>query len=119
METMAFRTCEIRICTNCGLRYPLINDGETGTRCPGCLGDTILDCSHSLKRDQEIKQIDYRPSNIRILLDNIRSGLNVGSILRSAEGFGIDHAYLCGITPKPEDRAVQKADPGASAQIQW
>lgn len=119
METMKLRTCEMRICTSCGLRYPLIKDGNAGFRCPACLGDTILDNSHAMCRDQDRKEVDRKPTNFRILLDNIRSGFNVGSILRTAEGFGVEHAYLCGITPNPEERAVQKTELGASSQIHW
>ena len=39
-----------------------------------------------------------------IILDNIRSVYNVGSIFRTADAAGIDSIYLCGITPTPFDR---------------
>ncbi len=39
---------------------------------------------------------------IILVLDNIRSTHNVGSILRSADGFGVSKVYLCGITPYPK-----------------
>lgn len=52
-----------------------------------------------------------------VLLDNIRSAWNVGSILRSADGFGFDHAYLCGITPTPEIDAVTKTSLGAEDYV--
>jgi len=54
-----------------------------------------------------------------ILLDNIRSAWNVGSILRSADGFGFEHAYLCGITPSPENEAVTKTSLGAEDYVTW
>lgn len=54
-----------------------------------------------------------------MLLDNIRSAGNVGSILRSAEGFGFSHAYLCGITPTPENDAVKKTALGAEESVTW
>lgn len=54
-----------------------------------------------------------------VLLDNIRSAWNVGSILRSADGFGFDHAYLCGITPTPEIDAVTKTSLGAEDYVTW
>lgn len=57
--------------------------------------------------------------NFSVLLDNIRSAWNVGSILRSAEGFGFMHAYLCGITPTPENAAVQKTSLGAEDSVPW
>ena len=54
-----------------------------------------------------------------VLLDNIRSAWNVGSILRSADGFGFGHAYLCGITPTPENGAVTKTSLGAEDTVTW
>jgi tRNA G18 (ribose-2'-O)-methylase SpoU len=54
-----------------------------------------------------------------VLLDNIRSAWNVGSILRSADGFGFNHAYLCGITPTPEVDAVRKTALGAEEYVTW
>ena len=54
-----------------------------------------------------------------VLLDNIRSAWNVGSILRSADGFGFVHAYLCGISPTPEVEAVQKTSLGAEDSVPW
>jgi tRNA G18 (ribose-2'-O)-methylase SpoU len=53
------------------------------------------------------------------LLDNIRSAWNVGSILRSADGFGFIHAYLCGITPTPENESVRKTSLGAEDSVPW
>ncbi|HJQ13276.1 MAG TPA: RNA methyltransferase [Anaerolineales bacterium] len=61
----------------------------------------------------------YRRKNIAVLLDNIRSAWNVGSILRSADGFGFSHAYLCGITPTPENEAVTKTSLGAEDSVSW
>ena len=54
-----------------------------------------------------------------MLLDNIRSAWNVGSILRSADGFGFAHAYLCGISPTPEIEAVTKTSLGAEDSVPW
>jgi tRNA G18 (ribose-2'-O)-methylase SpoU len=56
---------------------------------------------------------------MHVLLDNIRSAWNTGSILRTAEGFGFEHAYLCGITSTPEQEAVQKTSLGAEDNITW
>lgn len=43
-----------------------------------------------------------------VLLDNIRSVLNVGSIFRTANGLGVDELILCGITPTPLDKKGEK-----------
>jgi len=56
---------------------------------------------------------------LAVLLDNIRSAWNVGSILRSADGFGFTHACLCGITPTPEHDAVKKTSLGAEGFVTW
>jgi tRNA G18 (ribose-2'-O)-methylase SpoU len=54
-----------------------------------------------------------------VLLDNVRSAWNAGSILRSADGFGFSHAYFCGITPTPENEAVTKTSLGAEDSVPW
>ena len=56
---------------------------------------------------------------LAVLTDNIRSAWNVGSILRSADGFGFDHAYLCGISPTPEIEPVRKTSLGAEEYVTW
>lgn len=60
-----------------------------------------------------------------VILHNIRSIFNVGSIFRTADGCGIGKLYLCGITPAPLDRFGQK-DPrfakvalGAEKVVLW
>jgi len=60
-----------------------------------------------------------RGKTLAVLLDNIRSAWNVGSILRSADGFGFEHAYCCGITPTPENEAVTKTSLGAEDMVTW
>ncbi len=47
--------------------------------------------------------LDYKcMSTVVLVLQNIRSCHNVGSLLRSADGFGVKKVYICGITPFPE-----------------
>jgi tRNA G18 (ribose-2'-O)-methylase SpoU len=63
---------------------------------------------------------DHQDSQaVAVLLDNIRSAWNVGSILRSADGFGFSHAYLCGITPTADNEAVTKTSLGAEDSVPW
>ncbi len=54
-----------------------------------------------------------------LILDNIRSGLNVGSIFRSADAFRILKIYCCGYTPSPPHREVLKSALGATESVQW
>jgi tRNA G18 (ribose-2'-O)-methylase SpoU len=60
-----------------------------------------------------------RNKSIAVLLDNVRSAWNVGSILRSADGFGFSHAFLCGITPSADHEAVSKTSLGAEDSVPW
>jgi len=120
MPTLSY---QIRLCNSCGLRYPLTEGHAFGTRCPICMGDTRL----ILSRELILEPTSTRPAAFRpttdnqfaVLLDNIRSAWNVGSIFRSADGFGFAHAYLCGITPTPDNEAVTKTSLGAEDSVTW
>lgn len=54
-----------------------------------------------------------------IVLDNLRSAFNVGSIFRTAECLGISHIYLVGYTPTPHDSPVQKTAMGTDELVSW
>jgi 23S rRNA (guanosine2251-2'-O)-methyltransferase len=111
---------EIRVCQNCGLRYPLTEGQPFGVRCPHCLGETHVILKKEKSEGGEIREARSKKGEVRaVLLDNIRSAWNVGSILRSADGFGFSHAYLCGITPTPEVDAVRKTALGAENYVTW
>lgn len=53
-----------------------------------------------------------------VVLDNIRSALNVGSILRSCDAFGIKEVYFCGITPDASSPKVKKTALGAEKTVE-
>jgi len=53
------------------------------------------------------------------LLDNIRSLYNVGSIIRTCEGLGIEEIILSGITPTPDHPRMNKTGLGAIPNLQW
>lgn len=57
--------------------------------------------------------------SLRLVLDNIRSGQNVGACFRSADAFRIDGLDLCGITCHPPHRDILKSALGASAHVPW
>ena len=57
--------------------------------------------------------------SIVLVLDNIRSGLNVGSIFRTADAFAIERIILCGITPQPPHREILKTALGATETVAW
>lgn len=54
-----------------------------------------------------------------VVLDNIRSGLNVGSIFRSSDAFLIEKIYCCGYTALPPHREVLKSALGATETVAW
>lgn len=54
-----------------------------------------------------------------VILDSIRSMHNVGSIFRTADAFRIEKLYLCGITPRPPHREIQKTAIGAQNSVAW
>jgi len=111
---------QIRLCPHCGLRYPLIRSHPFGERCPQCLGETAIVLEYPLERETLANDKKLpRDINLSVLLDNIRSAWNVGSIFRSADGFEFRHAYLCGITPTPENAEVQKTALGAEEFVTW
>lgn len=58
-------------------------------------------------------------SPIVLVLDNIRSGLNVGSAFRTADGFALEKIYLCGITAQPPHREILKTAIGATDSMAW
>lgn len=115
---MPISSFEIRVCQSCGLRYPLAVGHSFGVRCPHCLGETLVVLSKQIGGEGASKEEGKREMKA-VLLDNIRSAWNVGSILRSADGFGFSHAYLCGITPTPEVDAVRKTALGANDFVTW
>jgi tRNA G18 (ribose-2'-O)-methylase SpoU len=54
-----------------------------------------------------------------IVLDNVRSQNNIGSIFRTADAFLVEAIYLCGITAQPPHRDIQKTALGATESVQW
>ncbi len=56
---------------------------------------------------------------VTLILDNIRSHLNVGSVFRSSDSFRITEVLLCGITGCPPHRDIQKTALGATESMRW
>ncbi len=54
-----------------------------------------------------------------ILLDDVRSMNNVGSVFRTADAFLLEAIYLCGFTPIPPHREIQKTALGATETVKW
>lgn len=68
--------------------------------------------------DKEVfKQVDKTP--ILVILDNIRSLNNIGSVFRTADAFLIEKIYLCGFTAIPPHKDIQKTALGATDSVSW
>ena len=65
----------------------------------------------------EFRQSEKTP--IIVVLDNIRSMHNVGSVFRTADAFLVQGIYLCGFTPRPPHRDIHKTALGATDTVAW
>ncbi|HWZ15173.1 MAG TPA: RNA methyltransferase [Mucilaginibacter sp.] len=65
----------------------------------------------------EFKTSDKLP--VAVVLDNVRSMHNIGSIFRTADGFAVEQVCLCGITAQPPHREIEKTALGATQSVNW
>lgn len=66
---------------------------------------------------QEFKEKRKMP--VSLILDDIRSMANVGSVFRTADCFRVEKIHLCGITAPPPHREIEKTALGATASVDW
>ncbi|PTT04212.1 RNA methyltransferase [Pedobacter sp. HMWF019] len=66
---------------------------------------------------EEFKEQDKLP--VAVVLDNVRSMHNVGSVFRTGDGFAIEKLVLCGITACPPHREIEKTALGATLSVDW
>ncbi len=69
------------------------------------------------KSIEDFKASEKTP--VVVVLDNIRSHHNVGSIFRTADAFAFEGIYLCGYTPVPPHREIHKTALGATDSVTW
>ncbi|MEO6071365.1 MAG: RNA methyltransferase [Chitinophagaceae bacterium] len=69
------------------------------------------------KTVEEFKQSQKQP--IVVILENIRSAHNVGSVFRTADAFLIEAIYICGYTAAPPHKEIKKTALGAEDTVQW
>jgi tRNA G18 (ribose-2'-O)-methylase SpoU len=65
---------------------------------------------------------DFKVANktpISIILDDIRSLNNIGSVFRTADAFLVEKIYLCGITATPPNKEIHKTALGATETVEW
>ena len=110
-----------RQCSNpdCRFRYPDMRIEYKEDYCPKCgePAETQSTVIHTGKESQ--KSLKARKTELVVLLDNIRSVYNVGSIFRTCEGLGINEIYLAGISPTPDHPRLAKTGLGAEGHVSW
>ena len=117
-KILSFRTQE---CTSkdCLFRFPLEESEAAITSCPKC-GAPLKDVGVSYGRHIVQKESDDLPFlEVHVLLDNIRSLYNVGSVFRTAESVGVQKLHLCGMTSTPDNPRLAKTAIGAENLVAW
>lgn len=120
-----FRSRRCTAAGRCGLRFPVADGSPLGARCPSCGAPTEWANepypTHGVTPSPEHTADPSQRVGPRVeaLLDNIRSLSNVGSMFRTADGAGLAHLYLGGITPSPEHPKLAKTALGAERWVPW
>ena len=76
-------------------------------------------------KNSELNRIDVKSfksikkTPLIVVLDNIRSLNNIGSIFRTCDAFLVSKIYLCGITAKPPNRKINKTALGSTNRVEW
>ena len=76
-------------------------------------------------KNSELNRIDVKSfksikkTPLIVVLDNIRSLNNIGSIFRTCDAFLVSKIYLCGITAKPPNRKINKTALGSTDSVEW
>lgn len=111
----------------CRFRYPVAVDDPRGGRCPSCGRPAQPAADARIRHDRRSAAVTAagletpKPDGriIDLLVDNVRSVYNAGSIVRTADGAGVRHLYLCGITPTPDHPRLAKTALGAESAVAW
>lgn len=72
-----------------------------------------------LGRVSSEKYRELPDSGIIVVLDNVRSAHNVGSVFRTSDSFKVDKVFLCGICPVPPSAEIHKSGLGAEDSVGW
>ena len=72
-----------------------------------------------LPRKNRTEFQEARKLPVVLLMENIRSMHNVGSVFRTADAFLVQGIYLCGFTPRPPHRDIHKTALGATETVEW
>lgn len=101
----------------CAFRFPSPRLLAENPRCPRCKTVTqIVPYADEVQREPDHQSSQ---TGLSALLDNIRSTFNVGAMLRTADGAGLQKLYLSGITPLPDHNKISKTALGAEFAVPW
>ncbi len=113
----------IRECSNpdCLFRYPEVDSKNSKAYCPKCgqVANIAVELPEKETDKTEIEHNKGLKSDFKVVLDNIRSIYNVGSVFRTSDGFGVNEIILCGITPTPNNPRFSKTSLGAEDFVDW
>lgn len=97
--------------------------GQAVQRFQASLGKTFKDTQLPPRQQDGPRFADQdslaRAGQVVLILDNLRSAFNVGSIFRSAECLGLKELWLCGITATPDNPALAKTARGTADRVAW
>lgn len=121
MGDMAFKP-HFRQCSNpaCRFRFPMSESKALPILCPLCGSVTEFAAPIVQQKNRNPSQLQPCRPQVFVLLDNLRSVFNTGSIFRTCDGTGIvSQIILCGTTPTPEHPKFSKTALGSEASIRW
>jgi 23S rRNA (guanosine2251-2'-O)-methyltransferase len=110
-----------RQCSNphCRFRFPTPATQSIKPFCPKCGYQLEIVGQPFINFRPEPEVDNGRKIRLTLLLDNVRSALNVGSILRTCDGLGVEQIYLCGITTTPDNPKIRKTALNAEMNTDW
>ncbi len=108
-------------CNNqeCGFRFPFQPERQPMSSCPRCGSEHfVIEPNYESIKVNKSTPIASKHV-IEVVLENIRSAFNVGSIFRTSDSAGITALHLCGMTPTPENPKVSKTALGSEFSLPW
>ena len=90
-----------------------------------CIIPHILPLMHQKLKNDELGRLmpeDFKKANkipVAVLLENVRSLHNVGSVFRTCDAFLVETLYLCGYTGTPPNKEIHKTALGATESVNW
>lgn len=107
-------------CSNpeCRFRFPDFAIHRRAKRCPACSAELLTPQAAFENHNSPPADLS-NGLEVHVLLDNLRSVLNVGSIFRTADGAGVSRLILGGITATPNHPQLAKTSLGAEHSLPW